>query len=378
MERHSVIEDLAERFPEIAAALDEVNRRDVVGRMWRADHTVWKPDPVEISDRLGWLTVTGRMAAEAPMLESFGREVRDAGYNDVVLLGMGGSSLGPEVLGQWFNGVIPGYPRLTVLDSTVPAQVATVAAGMDPPRTLFLVSSKSGGTVETLSFYRYFRELADRAVGREAAGRNFAAITDAGTSLENLARAGGFRRVFLNPSDLGGRYSALSYFGLVPASLVGVDIFSLLGRANWMAASCDPGVPLAHNPGAQLGAVMAGFARAGRDKLTLAASGPIAGFGLWVEQLIAESLGKEGEGVTPVAGEPLVDPGHYDGDRWFVHLRMQGDGDEEAGRAMGAAREAGFPVFELHLEDHYDLGVEFFRWEFATAVAGALLGGQPI
>ena len=377
MERSSSTETLVEKFPEVAAALEEVERRDVVGRMWRGDHTAWKPDPTEISDRLGWLTVTGSMAEQAPMLEAFGRETRDAGYKDVVLLGMGGSSLGPEVLGQCFNGAIPGFPRLIVLDSTVPARVGTVTAAIDPARTLFLVSSKSGGTAETLSFYRYFRDLADRSLGRAVAGRNFVAITDGGTSLETMGRDEGFRKVFLNPPDLGGRYSVLSYFGLVPASLIGVDIFSLLGRANWMAATCAPDVPLAHNPGAQLGALITGFARGGRDKLTLAAAGSIAGFGLWVEQLIAESLGKEGKGVVPVTGEPLVDSRHYGKDRWFAHLRVQGHSDGETGQAVAAIKEAGLPVLELNLEDYYDLGAEFFRWEFATAVAGSLLGVNP-
>ena len=373
---------LESEFPEVQSALDEVEQRDIVRRMLRKDHTLWKPDPTEITDRLGWLTVSEHMCEQTAMLEAFAREIKDAGYKHVVLLGMGGSSLGPEVLGQSFQsrsveGGASGFPRLIVLDSTVPARVRTVTAKIDPAQTLFLVSSKSGGTVEPLSFYRYFRGLVDQTLGHDAAGRNFVAITDAGTALEALGTKEGFRRVFLNPSDLGGRYSVLSYFGLVPAALIGMDISKLLDRAECMGAGCPSCVPTGQNPGAWLGAVMGAFAQTGRDKLTLVTSPSIDSFGLWVEQLIAESLGKEGKGVIPVAGEPLVQPGQYGQDRWFVYLRARDDNNEPIDEAMSKIQAAGNPVVRLDLRDQYDLGAEFFRWEFATAVAGALLGINP-
>ena len=367
---------------EVQAALEEIRQRDVLGRIWGGDHTVWKPDPTEISNRLGWLTVADQMGEQAAALEEFANEVRTSGYNHAVLLGMGGSSLGPEVLGRTLVGVNQGFPRLIVLDSTVPDRVSTVSRGIDPAKTMFLVSSKSGGTVETLSFYRYFRNLVDELLGRREAGRNFVAITDSGTPLESLALEEEFRKVYANPADIGGRYSVLSYFGLLPAALIGMSVTRLLDRAVSTAAGCSSGVPVEENPGAQLGAAMAGFARAGRDKLTLVASKSVDAFGLWVEQLIAESLGKEGKGVIPVTGEPLAPAEQYGQDRWFVYLRAGWDDNDRTDRKMAKIRSAGYPaagypVLELRLSDHYDLGSEFFRWQFATAVAGSLLGVNP-
>ena len=371
------VNDFSQPTGDVAAALDEIRLRDVVGRLWRGDHTLWKPGPTEISDRLGWLTVAGQMEEQAAGLERFASEVRSSGYNHVVLLGMGGSSLGPEVFARTFNGAAGGFPRLIVLDSTTPERVSTVAREIDPAKTLFLVSSKSGGTVETLSFYRYFRNLVDESLGRPQSGRNFLAITDSGTALDGLGQEENFRRVFANPADIGGRYSVLSYFGLAPAALIGMSIPRLLERAVSMAYQCSAGVPAEENPGSLLGAAMAGFARAGRDKLTLVASGSIDGFGLWAEQLIAESLGKEGKGIVPVSGEPLAPPERYGNDRWFVYLRAEDDDCERTGLKMAEIKSAGYPVLELRLSDHYDLGAEFFRWQFATAVAGALLGVNP-
>ena len=367
---------------EVQAALGEIRRRDVLDRIWRGDHTVWKPDSTEISNRLGWLTVADQMGEQAAALEQFASEVRTSGYTHVVLLGMGGSSLGPEVLGRTLMGANKGFPRLIVLDSTVPDRVSTVSRGIDPAKTMFLVSSKSGGTVETLSFYRYFRNLVDELLGRREAGQNFVAITDSGTPLESLALKEEFRKVYANPADIGGRYSVLSYFGLLPAALTGMSVTRLLDRAISMAAGCSSGVLVEENPGAQLGAAIAGFARAGRDKLTLVASKSVDAFGLWVEQLIAESLGKEGKGVIPVTGEPLAPAEQYGQDRWFVYLRAGWDDNDRTDRKMAKIRwagnpAAGYPVLELRLNDHYDLGSEFFRWQFATAVAGSLLGVNP-
>ncbi|MCI0800326.1 MAG: bifunctional transaldolase/phosoglucose isomerase, partial [Chloroflexi bacterium] len=361
---------------DVEAEVAGLQARDVVGRVWRGDHTVWKPDPTELTDRLGWLTVTDTMCEQVPVLEAFAREVRDAGYLHVALLGMGGSSLGPEVLRQAL-GSAPGYPQLVVLDSTVPGWVQSVAEAVDPAHTLFLVSSKSGSTTEPNVFYAYFRDLVEQAVGKEAAGQNFIAVTDPGSSLEALGRAQGFRRVFLNPPDIGGRYSVLSYFGLVPAALIGVDLVKLLDRADCMREGCASCVPAHDNPGAWLGAVMSVMARQGRDKLTLVTSPGVASFGLWVEQLLAESTGKEGTGIVPIAGEPLANVADYGDDRLFVYLRLEGDDNAPADAGVKAIIESGQPVVRLDLRDKYDLGAEFFRWEMATAIAGAGLGIHP-
>lgn len=373
--RHSGA-SLGEYLADVAAALADLQQRDVIGRVWRYDHTVWKPDPTGITDRLGWLTVTDTMRQQVSFLQAFGQEVRDAGFRHLVLLGMGGSSLGPEVLRQAF-GSAPGYPELIVLDSTVPDWVRGVAEAIDPARTLFLVSSKSGSTTEPNMFYAYFKELVDKAVGKEQAGQNFIAVTDPGTPLEELAQKNGFRRLFLNPTDIGGRYSVLSYFGLVPAALTGIDIVKLLDSADSMRQGSDPSVDAPDNPGAWLGSVMAVMAGRGRNKLTLVTSPAINSFGLWVEQLLAESTGKEGTGIVPVAGEPLAVPGNYGDDRLFVYLRLEGDDNNECDAAFGAIESSGQPAVRLDLRDKYDLGAEFFRWELATAVAGAGLGIQP-
>ena len=361
---------------DVETSLADLQQRDVVGRLWRKDHTVWKPDPAEITNRLGWLTVIDLMCDQVPILQAFAQEVRDAGINRVVLLGMGGSSLGPEVLRQTF-GSAPGYPELIVLDSTVPAWVQAVTDAIDPARTLFVVSSKSGTTIEPLSFYRHFRGLVKRAVGTEKAGQHFVAVTDPGTPLARLAQEEGFRRIFLNPPDIGGRYSVLSYFGLVPAVLTGIDIAALLDRADCMREGCASCVPPHDNPGAWLGAIMGTLALKGRDKLTLVTSPSIGSFGLWVEQLIAESTGKDGRGIIPVAGEPLTAPPSYGEDRLFVYLRLEGDDNAGTDAALERIKASGQPVVRLDLKGRYDLGAEFFRWEFATAVAGAMLGIHP-
>jgi glucose-6-phosphate isomerase/transaldolase/glucose-6-phosphate isomerase len=363
-------------LPDVKSALAGLEQRQILSRIWRGDHTVWKPDPTEISNRLGWLTVTGVMREQMPVIQSLGDEVRDAGYRHVVLLGMGGSSLGPEVLRQTF-GSAPGYPELIVLDSTVPAWVQSVSETIDPARTLFVVSSKSGSTTEPNMFYAYFRGLVENAVGKDGAGQHFIAITDTGTPLENLAMEQGFRWVFANPSEIGGRYSVLSYFGLVPAALIGVDLDRLIARADRMREECVPGIPVHENPGAWLGVVMGVLAQRGRDKLTLVTSPSISSFGLWVEQLIAESTGKEGLGIVPVAGEPLGSPNHYGDDRVFVYLRLDGDDNDESDKAVEAIQESEQPVVRLGLRDRYDIGAEFFRWELATAIAGSILGINP-
>ena len=365
-----------EAMPEVEATMREVEGRGVPQRIWARDHTVWKPDPTEITNRLGWLTVLDAMRERSPALEAFGRGIRDAGFRDVVLLGMGGSSLGPEVLWRTF-GSAGGHPRLTVLDSTVPSAVQAVAASIDPAKTLFLVSSKSGGTIEPLSLYKYFRNLVGDALGAGPSGSSFVAITDSNTGLEKMARDQGFREVFLADPDIGGRYSVLSHFGMVPAALIGLDIGKLLDRGDTMRQACGPGVAPRDNPGAQLGVALGAMALRGKDKVTLVMSPGIRSFGLWAEQLLAESTGKEGKGLVPIAGEPLVDPECYGDDRVFVYSRMEGDNNGETDQHIEALRAAGHPVVTLALEDRFDLGAEFFRWEFATSVAGAVLRIHP-
>ena len=363
-------------LPDVEATVADLQQRDAVRRIWRREHTLWKSDPTEISDRLGWLTITDLMCEQLPALEGFAEEVRDAGFRHTVLLGMGGSSLGPEVLRQSF-GVADGYPELMVLDSTVPAWVQGVTEAIDPAKTLFLVSSKSGSTIEPLSFYKHFRRLVEQKVEREKAGGNFVAITDPGTPLERLGKEEGFRRIFLSSPDIGGRYSVLSYFGLVPAALAGIDTAALLDRADRMREGCASFVPAHDNPGAWLGAIMGVLASQGRDKLTLVTSPSIGSFGLWVEQLIAESTGKGGKGIIPIAGEPLMDPARYGDDRLFIYLRLEGDDNAATDAAIDGLESLGQPLVRLELRDRYDLGAEFFRWEFATAVAGAVLGIHP-
>ena len=347
--------------------------RRVPQRIRERDHTVWRSDPREIADRLGWLDAGDFLRPHLAELNAFVDQVRGEGFQDVVLLGMGGSCLGPEVLRSSY-GPVSGYPRLTMLDSTVPGQIAAVSSAVDPGRTLFVVSSKSGGTIETLSFYRYFRGLADGALSAQNAGSNFVAITDEGTPLQHLAADEGFRRVFLNPANIGGRYSVLSWFGMVPAALAGIGVERLLDSAASMRDRCLGNDPEA-NPGLQLGALLGSAAREGRDKVTLIAPPSIAGFGLWVEQMIAESLGKEGRGIVPVAGEPLLPPDCYGNDRLFVFLQAPGcDGILDS---VDRLRQAGQPVALIAVQDCSDLGAEFYRWEYATAVAGAIIDVHP-
>ena len=360
----------------VSNTLRRLDAERVVRRIWDRDHTVWKPDPEGIVDRLGWLDLPSTMRDTASEMTEFADEVSHAGFRHVVLFGMGGSSLAAEVLQQ--TCAPSEHPlKLIVLDSTIPEAVGETADAIDPARTLFIVSSKSGTTIEPNVLYRYFRDIADRQLGTERAGAGFVAITDAGTPLERLARQDGFRRVFTPPSDVGGRYSALSHFGLLPAALAGADIRSLLGRGASMASRCLTDSSAEENPGALLGAVMGTIAREGRDKLTLIASPPVAALGTWVDQLIAESTGKDGLGIVPVVNEPLMSPSNYGNDRLFVYLRAEGEGDDEVDDVVSSLRDLGHPVLVIHLQDTYDLGGEFFRWEFATAVAASILGVQP-
>ena len=361
---------------ESAAQLRAWEESGFVRRLWAKDPALWKADGVaqqKIANRLGWLELPTTMAAHTAELGAFGRAVRGAGFTDVVLLGMGGSSLCSEVL-HTVLGEAPGYPHFHMLDSIDPGQVRAIEQSVDLAHTLFLVASKSGATLEPLSMYRYFRQRLETA-GVAQPGGQFVAITDPGTPLVRLAESEGFRQTFVNPPDVGGRYSALSLFGLVPAALMGTDVEALLAWAGAMARLCGPSVPPAANPGLLLGAMLGQAARAGRDKISFIVDPGLAAFGLWLEQLLAESTGKEGRGLVPIAGEYAGDPMVYGQDRCFVHITLRGQG-HHADR-VAALRAAGHPVLQIDIPEPAAIGAEFLRWEIATAAAGAVLGIDP-
>ncbi|MEA2307003.1 MAG: transaldolase / glucose-6-phosphate isomerase [Solirubrobacteraceae bacterium] len=355
----------------IAQRVRKAAEEHVARRIWSKDDTLWGPaGQPEVANRLGWLNVTEQMEEELDDLEAFTREVLADGLTDAVLLGMGGSSLAPEVIRRSF-GEREGFLRLHVLDSTDAAAVRDVEARIDLDKTLFIVATKSGGTIETLSAYTYFH-------AKQGDGRHFVAITDPGSSLVDLASEAGFRRTFLADPDIGGRYSALSHFGLVPAALIGADVRGLLASAGVAREACAQHDSSRSNSGLWLGVTLGELALRGRDKLTFVISSPVESFGLWVEQLVAESTGKEGKGILPVAGEPLGAPDVYGEDRVFVYLRNEDSPLEELEEATGALARAGLPVITVSVKDDpADLGRIFFFSEFATAVAGWVLGINP-
>jgi transaldolase/glucose-6-phosphate isomerase len=362
----------------VDATLARLEEQKFAQRLWDRDPSLWKDDPAHqavIRNALGWLRVSSAMLEHLEPLSSFVPEVKAVGFTHAVVLGMGGSSLCPDVCRATF-GTAPGFPQLHVLDSTVPASVARIEKSVDLAHTLFLVSSKSGRTLETISFFKYFYERI-RALKGEQAGENFVAITDPDTPLDEFARGRKFRRVFAGVPDIGGRYSALSNFGMVPAALAGVDVQTLLERAERIVHACGACVPAKENPGIVLGATLAEAARLGRDKISFVISRGIETFADWVEQLVAESTGKEGKGLVPVVGEALGEPGVYGKDRVFVHLKLESEAEGSVEQALHALEAAGHPVFRISLRDKLDLGQEFFRWEVATATAGALLGINP-
>jgi transaldolase/glucose-6-phosphate isomerase len=358
----------------VAAALEDWRREGKVRRLWAGDASLWTE--ADEAQWLGWLGVVEAQLAGIAELQDFAEDVRKAGFRDLLLLGMGGSSLGPEVLGETF-GAKPGFPKLTVLDSTDPAQIRRVAGAIDPRHTLFLVSSKSGSTLEPNIFKQYFWELAKGAVGESETPRRFVAITDPNSSLEKAARTAGFRHIFHGLSSIGGRYSVLSDFGMVPAAGIGVDLRAFLDSAAEMVRSCAPSAPPAENPGVILGAIMGVCQRHGRDKVTIIASPRLSGFGAWLEQLLAESTGKIGKGIVPVDAEPLGPPAAYGNDRLFAALRLGSEVNAEQEQAIAALEAAGHPVVRIVVSDPMQLGQEFFRWEMATAVAGAIIGINP-
>lgn len=360
----------------VSEAIEEVGSENFLERLWAKDPTLWKTAPEDrklIKEALGWVALADVMDDHVGDIEGFAKEVKEAGFRDAVLLGMGGSSLAPLVFSEAF-GSAPGYPRLTVLDSTDPEAISAVAKAIDPEKTLFIVSSKSGSTIEPLSLFEFFHEKLSSTLG-EAAGNNFVAITDPGTPLEGFARKYGFRKLFTNPGDVGGRFSVLSYFGLVPAGLIGMDLALLLEHASRVEAAVHP-CAADQNPVLMLGAALGTLGRLGRDKLTFFISKEIGPFGMWLEQLIAESTGKEGKGLVPVVGEPLGKPESYGSDRVFISITL---GEEDPGRAGAFKRlaEAGHPIIDFRLSHKYELGGEFLRWEIATAVAGQILGINP-
>ena len=359
----------------VQARLKELRQTDFVRRLWAKDPTLWHSDPAQqkiIRNALGWLHVTEQQVHDLPRIKGVAESVRAAGFKHALLLGMGGSSLCPEVFRITF-GVVPGYPELHVLDSTVPAQVRSFEKRVDLARTLCIVASKSGTTTEPLLFYRYFFERM-RQVKGEKAGENFIAITDPGSLLEKLAQESEFRDILPGVPDIGGRYSALSNFGLVPAAIMGVNVEHLLYRAERMRQRCDSSVPPEDNPGVRLGVVMGELAKQGRDKITFVTSPAVWDLGAWIEQLIAESTGKEGKGIVPVDDEPLGPPEAYGQDRLFAYIRYTGGVDAAQDAKVAALEKAGHPVVRIELADLIDLGEEFFLWEMATAVAGSMLG----
>ena len=368
--RASVASQLGHLAAPVSKRIAKLGKDSVPARLWEGDATLWattKKGQAEIKKRLGWLRLPETSEALISELSDFADQIHYEGIQRVLLLGMGGSSLAPEVLSFVFSpdepAIAEGRPYLSILDSTDPVQVAQAAKNFPPENSIYLVSSKSGGTAETIAAFDYFWKISG------GDGSRFVAVTDPGTPLEKLAKKYKFRAIFQADPNVGGRYSALTAFGLLPAALLGLNVKSLLARAAWMMEQSGRNVPAARNPGLVLGAVMAEAAIAGRDKLTILADAPLATFGSWLEQLIAESSGKEGKGIVPVDREPLGNVSVYGEDRLFVYLRQTGDLDNQ----VTALREADQPVLEIPVLNAYDIGAEFYRWEVATAVACHIL-----
>lgn len=375
--------DFGDEKPAIENALQDLCRQKIVCRIWSHDYTVWKSKPTEITNRMGWLHIMDTMADKVDRLTAFTNQILDEGYTHALLLGMGGSSLAPELFQRTLGhpsrpANMPfSYLDMVIVDTTDADAVRAAEAAVDLTKTLVIVSTKSGGTVETLSAFKYFYNRLADTVGVDRTGEHFIGITDPGSKIVDMAARYKFRDLFINDPNIGGRYSALSYFGLVPAALVGVDVAGLLERASIMASNatachCDA---ITGNMAAQLGTAMGALANAGRDKLTFFISEPLISFGDWVEQLIAESLGKEGKGILPVVNEPLAPVESYAADRAFVHLRLEGD--RKYDDLLSRLSQAGHPLITFHLQDLYDLGGQFFVWEMATAIAGHFLAINP-
>jgi transaldolase/glucose-6-phosphate isomerase len=358
----------------VTASLESWRTDGSVRRLWAGDAVLWSGS--DETKWLGWLRVAEEQRHRVRSLSSLADSIQQEGFSHLLLLGMGGSSLGPEVLAETFEQQ-PGRPRLLVLDSTDPAQIRTIESKIDPARTLFIVSSKSGSTLEPNILKQYFFERAKAAVGAERAGSRFIAITDPGSTLHNVAKRDRFRYVAFGKPNIGGRYSVLSDFGMVPAALMGLDVGRLLSSTQSMVRSCGADVPPGDNPGVVLGTILGVLGKSGHDKVTIIASPAIVDFGAWLEQLLAESTGKQGRGLIPVDAEPLGGSDVYGQDRLFVYLRLTSEASAEQDQAVAALEQANHPVVRIGITHRYHIGQEFFRWEIATAVAGAILGINP-
>jgi glucose-6-phosphate isomerase len=363
----------AELAEDVRLALEDWQQHGRVAQLWKKEARLWKGR--DEGNWMGWLELPQLLLQQAGTFAEIAEDVRRAGFEHALLLGMGGSSMCPEVLAAVF-GPQPGFPFLHVLDSTDPAQVRSFEQKINPAKTLYIVASKSGSTLEPNILKQYFFDRAGKALGKPA-GVHFLAITDPGSKLEQAARAEGFRRIALGVPSVGGRYSALSNFGMVPAAVMGLDVPRILERARDMAVACGADVPAGQNPGVILGAILGVAARHGRDKVTFIASPRIAPLGAWLEQLLAESTGKDNKAILPVDREAVDAPEVYGNDRLFVYLRMAGATDNAQESALDAIEQAGHPVVRIHIQDAYHLGQEFFRWAIATAVAGSILGIHP-
>ncbi|MGD0269827.1 MAG: bifunctional transaldolase/phosoglucose isomerase [Candidatus Sulfotelmatobacter sp.] len=355
----------------VKTAIGDWQSGNKMQRLWQHDASLWTGD--DEAKWLGWLDVVEEQIANPVELRNFAKEVWSAGFKDILLLGMGGSSLCPEVLRMTY-GKIAGYPDLHVLDSTDPAQVKAFENKIDIGRTLFIVSSKSGSTLEPNIFKQYFFERTKQVVGADKAGSHFLAITDPGSKMQQVAEGDRFRHIFFGKPSIGGRYSALSHFGMVPAAAIGVDTKKFLDRAQEMVRACGPSAPVEANPGAVLGIILGTATRSGRDKVTIITSPDISDLGAWLEQLLAESTGKVGKGIIPVDREELAAPEVYGDDRVFAYIHTQHATDVRIDTKVAALEEAGHAVLRIAMSDIYDLGAEFFCWEIATAVAGSIIG----
>ena len=364
----------AELQTKVDASLDDWLANGKTRRLWDRDATLWTRS--DESKWLGWLGIIEHQLAHGEHLRELAGDVKAAGFSHAAVLGMGGSSMCPEVLGTTF-GPQQGFPELHVLDSTDPAQVKTLENKLHLAKTLFIVASKSGSTLEPNIFKQYFFERVAEKVGRDNASQQFVVVTDPGSRLEQAAQSEKVRHVFHGVPSIGGRYSALSDFGMVPAAAIGIDTKQFLDRAGEMAVSCSARVPAHENPGVVLGNILGILASEGRDKVTIISSPGIHGLGAWLEQLLAESTGKLGKGLIPVDREPLGPPEVYGGDRVFVYLRLDTGIDAPQEQAVSALEAAGQPLVRISIPDIYGLGQEFFRWEIATAVAGSVMGINP-
>jgi glucose-6-phosphate isomerase len=357
----------------ITKNLNDIKNKRIIERIWQKDFTVWGNKPEEISNRLGWLDCIKVTKKSFDEINSFVEEDRKEGFTDALLMGMGGSSLAPEVFRLTF-GVKIGYLDLHVLDSTHPEAILEYEKKLDPNKTLYIVSTKSGGTVETMSFMKYFYTSVSKKLGKEKASKHFIAITDPGSGLEETAKKLNFRKIFLNDPDIGGRFSALSLFGIVPAALIGVDVEKLFDETLKLKNESKL-LTVEKNSSAMIGVILGSLAQLGIDKVTFITSPKIKYLGGWLEQLIAESTGKDGKGILPVDLEPSIEVSEYGKDRVFVHIKLSEDNFFD--KKVSKIKAAGNPLVEIEIKNIYGLGSEFFRWEFATAVAGYIIGVQP-